>query len=91
MQRDGAGRTEAGGRTLELQAVAARMANCRVWTEGCTLRVRNNLRSYRVAAGVIAEIRLGWPCKTKLLGTTARRSVELPFTSSRLPPRCSWG
>jgi len=47
----------------------ARMANCRVWTEGCSLRVRNNLRSYRVAAAEIAEIRIGWPHRSKLLGT----------------------
>jgi len=46
----GQGRIHAGVLLVVGAILLARMANGRAWTQGCSLRVRNNLRSYRVAA-----------------------------------------
>jgi hypothetical protein len=45
--------------TLAGTALLARIAACRVWTDGCTLRVRNSLRNYRLAASEISGIQIG--------------------------------
>jgi hypothetical protein len=45
--------------TLAVAALLARLAACRVWTDGCTLRVRNSLRSYHLAACEISGIQIG--------------------------------
>ena len=96
-QRDDLGDRAAVGALLVVGAILlARLASCRVWTEGCSLRVRNSLRSYRVAAADIAEIRIGWPYKSKLLGTEgplvvtdAGRRILLEGTL-RAVPRYRW-
>jgi hypothetical protein len=54
--------------TLAGTTLLARIAACRVWTDGCTLRVRNSLRSYRLAASEISGIQIGRTHESDWLG-----------------------
>lgn len=54
--------------TLAATGVLARVAACRVWTDGCTLHVRNSLRSHRLAAAEIAGFQIGRTRESEWLG-----------------------
>jgi hypothetical protein len=54
--------------TLVVTTLLARLAACRVWTDGCTLNVRNSVRRYRLAASEISGIQIGRTHESEWLG-----------------------
>jgi hypothetical protein len=54
--------------TLAIAMLLARLAACRVWTDGCTLHVRNSLRRYRLAASEISGVQIGRTHESVWLG-----------------------
>lgn len=54
--------------TLLGTTLLARLAACRVWTEACTLHVRNSVRRYRLTASEISGVQIGRTHESDWLG-----------------------